>query len=491
MNTETNMVSSVSIFLLVVLVSCSTLLLGDMSVKYVVAIVIGFIFFFVFIFIKNKSKFLFAALILSLPFATTGILIGTHPSTFHTGGAQVIPKINVVDLILMLFVCFKIIQGQSSLGTPQKMSKTIIISWTLFVIWSGLSIILSDHKMLGIISLYELLKISLLCFILAQHIKQEDQIEFAVKLLVIGLSVEGSLGIYQAYFGSPSWLPIMTLGETTTVEDVGNIVVRRVGGTIGWTTVFAQYLALLIPLSFFLLIVSNKKRSALIYGMSFILGFIALIYTFSRGGVLSLVIGLIVSSFCLFLRGSFKVRKRLLAASACFVFLFLISLPIITVRNLETDQGSAQNRIPMFQVAINIVKENPIFGTGLNSYSEIMHRYDPNHLISGFEFPVHNVYLFIAAEVGIPGLIFFVLFIANVVCKLISIIGKTSQTMSAISAGLLGGIFAVLLHGMVEQGIKGDIQLWYVFSAICGLSIAVMNIVDNKATNPSISRSQQ
>ena len=92
----------------------------------------------------------------------------------------------------------------------------------------------------------------------------------------------------------------------------------------------------------------------------------------------------------------------------------------------------------MFRVALNIIQQNPLFGTGLNTYSEVMHHYDPKHLIGGFEFPVHNMYLFIAAEIGIPGLLFFLLFLSAIMIQLMKISRNTRGHMAVISIGILG-----------------------------------------------------
>ena len=158
------------------------------------------------------------------------------------------------------------------------------------------------------------------------------------------------------------------------------------------------------------------------------------------------------------------------------MFSCLAFSPIVIDRLLSPDEEAAINRLPMWRVAINVIMENPIFGTGLNSYSEIMHQYDPKRLIGGFIFPVHNVYLFIAAEIGIPGAVFLLLFFVTIGNYLFKSLKKQQLNIMALSAGLLGGLIALFLHGLVDSSFKQDLQLWYVIMAFGGIAIAIVRL---------------
>jgi putative inorganic carbon (hco3(-)) transporter len=472
-------------FFLFVSVCILILILQDLSFKYSLATMVVSIVIFVFIASKNKSKLLFVAITISLPFAGADVFLGEQPKQIHYGGAQSIPEINIVDILLFCALGWEIFQKLRDIP-PIIYPKLPIVAWFSFVIWSGFSIILSQHHLLGLVSFYELIKISILFLYMFFMIKTERMLEFTCFLLIIGLCVQALLGIYQHRFGFPMWMASIAGGDTTYEETVGNTIMLRIGGTIGWSTVFAQYLELLIPLALSLFIVGERLTRRYFYAGTCLLAVISLVLTLSRAGVASTVIGVSLTMVILFFIGKDRIRKRVVLAFVSFALLSLCFMPLITMRTLTDDHGSAANRIPMFQVAYNIIRQNPVLGTGLNSYSEVMHNYDPQRLISDFKYPVHNVYLYVAGEVGLPGLFFLILFFAGIFIGLKRALKNKALRVASISAGLMGGMVAFLLHGMVEQSFKGDVQLWYVFSAALGIAMATARLSEMSLTSKSI-----
>jgi O-antigen ligase len=75
-------------------------------------------------------------------------------------------------------------------------------------------------------------------------------------------------------------------------------------------------------------------------------------------------------------------------------------------RLFEEDYGAAQVRIPLAQVALNIIRHHPLLGVGLTNYVAAAPAYDQTKEAVSFTFPrpVHNEFLLIAAETGLPAL---------------------------------------------------------------------------------------
>jgi putative inorganic carbon (hco3(-)) transporter len=454
-------------------VSTGIFLLGGLPLKYTVAVTLASPIVLTFALTKEKQKFLLVAILLALPFTRMTFFLGPPPNVFHAGGAQSVPQFNLVDLLLLVAILHDFFNGNGKWRNCSRLYFLCAVSIIGFLTWCGLSIVLSDYKLLGLTSLLDLSKVSLLWFYLVSRITREEDIDLVVTCLLCGLALQGAIGIYQAFYGFPEWASSIAKGDPTTLETLDTRSFLRVGGTIGWTTVFAQYLCLLIPLSLVKLVSSSAWRSTLGCSICVILSMTSLVFTLSRSGWVSLAIGLAVTGILLYRHSSKEIRGRLRLASSGVLILFLLFFPIMKERISSDDSGSSMARLPMMRVAWSIIQENPIFGAGLNTYSEIMHRYDTEHLISGFEYPVHNLYLFIAAETGVPGLLFFLLFVISIVIGLLKMPGKATDYISGISIGLLGGMVANMSHGFVEQGIKADIQLWYVFSAVCGIAAAI------------------
>ena len=115
-----------------------------------------------------------------------------------------------------------------------------------------------------------------------------------------------------------------------------------------------------------------------------------------------------------------KVLIRVLALSLFTVIISYILLPYFLVR-IKTlpftfeDFGSLGLRVKLTEEAVSIVQKNPLFGVGLNRSLEYYALNPKTDIFSGREpdafFKIHNTFLEIAAETGIPGLLFFMGFI--------------------------------------------------------------------------------
>jgi O-antigen ligase len=139
------------------------------------------------------------------------------------------------------------------------------------------------------------------------------------------------------------------------------------------------------------------------------------------------------------------------------------------------DRGAAESRLPQFEVAYNIIKDNPLVGVGINNYTEIMDDYDTTEegVRSLTRHPVHNIFLHIAAEMGVFGLAaFFWLISAIFVEGMKHIISNEDFTAYAI-IGMLGGIIAFLIHGLVDTASLGSklyMFVWFFAGIIIGIS---------------------
>ena len=122
--------------------------------------------------------------------------------------------------------------------------------------------------------------------------------------------------------------------------------------------------------------------------------------------------------------------------------------------------------------AMQIFEYNPIFGSGLNTYSKI----SSVLYMKGGGYP-HNCYLQMAAEIGLVGLLSF-LWIIYVVCReVIRTIKKNSATFfRAFLVGLFIGLVAFLIHSFFDTNLY-SVQLANFFWLILGVIMAVQKIV--------------
>jgi len=122
-----------------------------------------------------------------------------------------------------------------------------------------------------------------------------------------------------------------------------------------------------------------------------------LVLTFSRGGYLGFLIGLLVL-------GLTKERKLLLLVAIILVSWQSFVPGAVSERVLMTYQDgqgldpSAGERVNLWQDALEVITENPAVGTGFDTY-KYMHRTDYTD--------THNYYVKVLLEMGFVGLIMF------------------------------------------------------------------------------------
>ena len=101
-----------------------------------------------------------------------------------------------------------------------------------------------------------------------------------------------------------------------------------------------------------------------------------------------------------------KTRNCILCLiSKLFIFIVL-GLIFFSV---QSDPKSLEKRLALNKTAITVIRKYPISGTGLGAYLPVQNVF-PQQFIDIINQPVHNIFLLLIAETGIP-LFFFILFI--------------------------------------------------------------------------------
>lgn len=133
----------------------------------------------------------------------------------------------------------------------------------------------------------------------------------------------------------------------------------------------------------------------------------AILFTFSRGGLLTLL----VVSGLLFWRS----RNRLLVAAVMALALLgfvAFSSDMVTQKYLERastiddyqEDGSARGRLNAWRTSWNVFLDYPVLGVGPNNLISVFRRYSPE--VDRFRV-AHNAYLQILSESGLPALLLY------------------------------------------------------------------------------------
>jgi putative inorganic carbon (HCO3(-)) transporter len=127
------------------------------------------------------------------------------------------------------------------------------------------------------------------------------------------------------------------------------------------------------------------------------------------------------------------------------MILIVLSGPIYH-RLTASSSASFTFRRNLITIALNMWRDHPWLGTGLNNFTIVMAKYDPIGLTKRRISPVHNLYFLTAAETGILGLIAFSWLLIGVFSEGWQILKSRDLFLASCAAGILGGLVAVLMH---------------------------------------------
>jgi O-antigen ligase len=108
--------------------------------------------------------------------------------------------------------------------------------------------------------------------------------------------------------------------------------------------------------------------------IAFCLGTVALILTFSRGGLLAFALSITIFIFVSWYRGWLPLLVPIVLVIAT-VLVALCFHKLHVNRILGDDDEAALSRIPLMKLALQIIVANPLLGVGVNNFTIIMKDY--------------------------------------------------------------------------------------------------------------------
>ena len=197
-----------------------------------------------------------------------------------------------------------------------------------------------------------------------------------------------------------------------------------------------------------------RQASWLRTGMLAVLASVAFVYflTSSRGATLAL---LLVQPFLLWLARKQPdfIRKLALLASVTLVAYFA-ALAVngglsVAARLVNTMEGGDPSRIMLFQAAWLMIQDHPWLGTGLGSFRLLYPQYRYSNETGTAGGWVHNDYLQLWLEAGLPMLLLMLGLMAWVLWRGWKTL-REDNNEALIRMGYLAAIAAILLHALVN-----------------------------------------
>ncbi len=342
-------------------------------------------------------------------------------------------------IILLLTIVFflKIISQKKPWLSLSHLSLAVIF----FLVWSLLSFFSAEDNGRFIRKILVFLSIFPLFFIVVATLRKIAHWEKLFKYWVYSSFLVAILGFGQFClqffigqdfffkFWSKIIAPVLygtNVGESVASNPswfvgIGGVDFLRAIGTFPDPHMLAFYLGMSLPLQFVFILLNKNKLLWLFFSISFC----TLILTFSRGSYVGLT-GIFVWLLVFIIKAktdttfALKIKKleeklRISRILALLLILTVLVSSITPFRERFTsifdfNEGSNQGRLELWTEAISTVFYNPILGIGLGNFSNFIR---PE---SKYREPIyaHNTYLDLATEIGLPGLLawLLILFIA-------------------------------------------------------------------------------
>lgn len=262
---------------------------------------------------------------------------------------------------------------------------------------------------------------------------------------------------------------------------------------------FAAFLEMTIGLSLGLIFGrATQSNKLLLLIIAVVLMGIGIVFTSSRGGLLSLfgVIGFLLLMNIFYIKkpknnsesaddakqSNFKRNLTMIGGSAALIVLLLVSVMWIgggdlvlrgtgiKMNNLDFTNG----RIHFWTVALQIIKEDPIIGSGLESFGVAYPKYDTWN----GEFRVeqaHNDYLQTLSDAGIIGFLCIVGFIFLLFRKSLKIINESTDNFRrSVAVGSLAGCFGIIIHSFFDFPLRTNANTFF-FLILATLAVVSIN----------------
>lgn len=197
----------------------------------------------------------------------------------------------------------------------------------------------------------------------------------------------------------------------------------------------------------------------------------ALVRTISRGAIIAAFASLFF--FILFFRGR---GWALLGLAAALIVLWFVPSPVRErLHELPSLRaGDMSERVLLLKTSLRMVAENPVFGLGLNTYSDYFPKFKPA------DYPAlmytHNSYLQMAAESGLLGLGLYLLFLAVVIGRCIKdLLRRAMDLPKVLGLALVAGVGGILVNCLFESALQST-QLRTLFWALLGVAVALSRL---------------
>jgi len=251
----------------------------------------------------------------------------------------------------------------------------------------------------------------------------------------------------------------------------------------------AMYLAPVFLVVLFFILSNRKlnigKISNIKYQVSsviLIIIFLPLFFTYSYGAFLGIFAGAVWLFYKTINSHSNKIKRisknpffKIIILTVFISFLFVTAVKLNQIINSE-NRSSFHSRLMIWNVSVEIIKDNPVFGIGPGTFQEIYLSYSKKFDEPYLEWAVtqpHNTFLAFYLQTGLLGFIGFILILVWFLKSSL----KHNNIQHPTSNILIALVIYILVHSLVDTMYwKNDLSL--MFWLVAGLLLTSSKICD-------------
>jgi len=465
------------------LMSLTVVLLSELSLAWLVLLFLGIGYVALAFLSGNVKNFLFLGMMVGSSIDINKALI--NESGIYTADLS-ITFMDVFFLPLLALWLFE----KFLLNREGVQWNKIYLFPFIFIIWCWISVSYAEAPRPAILMCVNYTRYLFIFILIADFIKTPRHLRYALFGLGVGIALHLLLAVLQIITKGAFQIQgskITTLGTRLVFENAGGLHVFRPSGFLGHPNVLADYLVFVLPVLLTLFLLGIKRIGRLVWlgtTLFFIFGIVALLLTLSRAGWLSFFFAALFILILGYLKGvvSSQLIARLIVLGMVGVMCIIIVFPAALLRLTESDQRSTESRFIMMDQALLIIDRNFLLGVGMSGYNRAANKNIPesfanistwyqNQLLKGV---VHNKYLLVMAELGLIGLVVFLLMLWKFTTVAIRYRHWKDPVYYSVALGLSAGVFGQIIFFVFDH-FHADIRLTLLF-VYFGLIAAVIKL---------------
>ena len=457
----------------------------SLDFRYALAFTGGLIVISLFMMVISRiDEFLVYAFIFDIPFATLEKWLFLQP----VGAAAKGINLGLSELLLLTAYSVWFVQIFVARTQPAPKLQKLDFCILLLLLVQGFSWLGAPNKLMATFDIVYNLKHMLIYFFILHKVKQ-SKLKTVIILLLVAIVLESGFAGYERLSGN---IGIGLAKGNAQSEDFGTQYVVpglesvRSAGTTQDSHVLGLYYALILPIPLVFMSIVDRTSVRMSLLTVFLVGLAGLFSSYSRSAWLSF--GLSTSFAAIFMayywQRYFIIPFAVAAVIAVGIF-YPQAYSAIYNRIVDAPQGIMDARYETYRTALDIWRQHPFLGYGPGNYFEAID--DPAILqqtVKGetgsnvYEIPVHNALLWIAADLGLLGVIAFFSIPVMIMMRCRKFLASEDILVRGFSLAVISALISYLLDGLTSPLFRDGVpytQFWVYAAVIFSFPVVSRN----------------